>query len=312
MEFVIFDEVHYVNDMEVCMGKARLTQRGVVWEEVIILLPSHINIVLLSATVPNTKGAWQLDAADAEFADWVGRTKKKDVYVISTSKRPVPLEHFIYAGKELHRIVDAKSRFLASGVHAANDALKSKQEREGTAPVRGARGGARGAQRGGARGGGGRVAPRGGRGGGAMSGRRGDDRSLWVHLVGLLKKKSLLPVVVFVFSKRRCEEYANSLPNTDLCTAKEKSEVHISIERSLTRLKGAYVHAANHRRRSRPSADPPHARAAVSRHWRAPQRFASNHEGDGRDPLSARLGQGAVCHRDVCDGRQYAGAQRCL
>ena len=35
------------------MGKARLTQRGVVWEEVIILLPSHINIVLLSATVPN-------------------------------------------------------------------------------------------------------------------------------------------------------------------------------------------------------------------------------------------------------------------
>lgn len=38
---VIFDEVHYVNDAE----------RGVVWEEVIIMLPSHVNIVLLSATV---------------------------------------------------------------------------------------------------------------------------------------------------------------------------------------------------------------------------------------------------------------------
>ena len=48
MEFVIFDEVHYVNDQE----------RGVVWEEVIILLPAHINIVLLSATVPNTQGTW--------------------------------------------------------------------------------------------------------------------------------------------------------------------------------------------------------------------------------------------------------------
>lgn len=52
VEFVIFDEVHYVNDAE----------RGVVWEEVIIMLPEHVNIILLSATVPNTK----------EFADWVG------------------------------------------------------------------------------------------------------------------------------------------------------------------------------------------------------------------------------------------------
>lgn len=38
------------------------SQRGVVWEEVIIMLPEHVNIILLSATVPNTK----------EFADWVG------------------------------------------------------------------------------------------------------------------------------------------------------------------------------------------------------------------------------------------------
>ena len=71
VEYVIFDEVHYVNDQE----------RGVVWEEVIIMLPSHVNVVLLSATVPNAK----------EFADWVGRTKQRDIYVISTSKRPVPL-----------------------------------------------------------------------------------------------------------------------------------------------------------------------------------------------------------------------------
>ena len=76
VEYVIFDEVHYVNDQE----------RGVVWEEVIIMLPSHVNVVLLSATVPNAK----------EFADWVGRTKQRDVYVISTSKRPVPLLSLIH------------------------------------------------------------------------------------------------------------------------------------------------------------------------------------------------------------------------
>ena len=52
VEFVIFDEVHYVND----------TERGVVWEEVIIMLPAHVTLILLSATVPNTM----------EFAGWVG------------------------------------------------------------------------------------------------------------------------------------------------------------------------------------------------------------------------------------------------
>lgn len=69
------------------------------------MLPDHVNIILLSATVPNTR----------EFADWVGRTKKKDIYVISTPMRPVPLEHFLWAGKDLHKIVDSKSKFLGEG-----------------------------------------------------------------------------------------------------------------------------------------------------------------------------------------------------
>ncbi|WFC98211.1 Antiviral helicase ski2 [Malassezia yamatoensis] len=206
VEFVIFDEVHYVNDQE----------RGVVWEEVIILLPAHITIILLSATVPNTK----------EFAGWVGRTKKKDVYVISTLKRPVPLEHFVYSGKKLHKIVDANGRFLSAGAHDALEAAKPKQVREseeggqrGKAPIRG-RGGGRG-------------------GASAVPRRKGVDRSVFVHLVGLLKKQSLLPVVVFVFSKRKCEEYADSLASTSLSTALEKSEVHVVVERSLARLKDA-------------------------------------------------------------------------
>ena len=53
IEWVIFDEVHYINDAE----------RGVVWEEVIIMLPEHVNLVFLSATTPNT----------AEFSDWIGK-----------------------------------------------------------------------------------------------------------------------------------------------------------------------------------------------------------------------------------------------
>jgi antiviral helicase SKI2 len=224
VEFVIFDEVHYVNDQE----------RGVVWEEVIILCPQHINLILLSATVPNTK----------EFADWVGRTKKKNIYVISTPKRPVPLEHFLYAAKDLHKIVDAKGQMLTGGIRDAAEANRRKQDKEREAaglppPVRG---GARGARGGQGRDGaprGGAPAGRGGGGGGGAPAWRGPDKNLWIHLVGLLRKKDLLPVVVFVFSKKRCEENASSMPNTDLNTAREKSEVHIIVEKSLSRLKEA-------------------------------------------------------------------------
>ncbi len=43
--------MHYVNDAE----------RGVVWEEVIIMLPAHVNLVLLSATVSGCGGVTTLD-----------------------------------------------------------------------------------------------------------------------------------------------------------------------------------------------------------------------------------------------------------
>jgi len=37
IEWVIFDEVHYVNNAE----------RGVVWEETIIMLPQHIGKIII-------------------------------------------------------------------------------------------------------------------------------------------------------------------------------------------------------------------------------------------------------------------------
>ncbi|KAG9305006.1 hypothetical protein G9A89_007409 [Geosiphon pyriformis] len=214
VEFVVFDEVHYVNDSE----------RGVVWEEVIIMLPAHVNLILLSATVPNTQ----------EFADWVGRTKKKDIYVISTAKRPVPLEHYLYAEKEIYKIVDAKNQFLNTGWKQANDALTKKEKESKPANVRGGRGatGSRGASRGG------RGAPYRGGGNGSYRTMIHQDRNLWSHLIGFLNKKKLLPVVIFTFSKKKCDEYAHGLTNVDLNTATEKSQIHIFIEKSLTRLKG--------------------------------------------------------------------------
>lgn len=238
VEFVIFDEVHYVNDLE----------RGVVWEEVIIMLPEHVTLILLSATVPNTY----------EFASWVGRTKKKNIYVISTPKRPVPLEHYLWAGKEMHKIVDSEKRFLTKGWKAANDILsgldKVKEQKaiEAQTPARGG-GGQRGGrgqpqrgtqnQRGGAQQRGRGQASNRGQGNIARTGRGGgrttaaQDRNIWVHLVQHLRKENLLPACIFVFSKKRCEENADSLSNQDFCTATEKSAIHMTIERSIARLK---------------------------------------------------------------------------
>lgn len=241
VEFVIFDEVHYVNDLE----------RGVVWEEVIIMLPEQVTLILLSATVPNTY----------EFASWVGRTKKKDIYVISTPRRPVPLEHYLWADKAMHRIVDANKNFLDKGWKEANTAMSGRDksqpvfEVDATAHQRGAskaRGGHGQAERGmPARGGQQRggtqqritgQVPRGagniartGRGGGRTS--AAQDRNIWVHLVQHLKKHDLLPACIFVFSKKRCEQNADALSNLDFCTASEKSAMHMIIERSVARLK---------------------------------------------------------------------------
>lgn len=238
VEFVVFDEVHYVNDLE----------RGVVWEEVIIMLPEHVTLILLSATVPNTK----------EFASWVGRTKKKDIYVISTLKRPIPLEHYLWAGKDMYKIVNAEKEFIDRGWKDANDILSgqdkvkadTRDNNSGRGTGRGTRGNQRGgpprggAQRGGPQQGRGRGLPshtgrgnigRTGRGGGRTSAQQ--DRNIWVHLVQFLRKKELLPACVFVFSKKRCEENAEACSNLDFCTATEKSAIHMIVEKSIARLR---------------------------------------------------------------------------
>ena len=88
VECVIFDEAHYISD----------DKRGVVWEEIIIMLPATINMVFLSATTPNSK----------DICDWIGRTKKQRVYIIQTEQRPVPLEHHIWWNK--HDVVVCPAR----------------------------------------------------------------------------------------------------------------------------------------------------------------------------------------------------------
>ncbi|XP_032067231.1 helicase SKI2W [Thamnophis elegans] len=198
LEWVIFDEVHYINDSE----------RGVVWEEVLIMLPDHVNIILLSATVPNT----------LEFADWIGRIKRKKIYVISTLKRPVPLEHYLYTGNsqktqnELFLLVDARGTFLTKGYYDAVDAKKDRSSKHSQTF------GAKQPMHAGA-------GP-------------GQDKNIWLSLIDMLRKKDQLPVVAFTFSRNRCDENASMLTTIDLTTATEKSEIHVFFQKCISRLKG--------------------------------------------------------------------------
>ena len=73
---VVFDEVHYINDAD----------RGKVWEECIMKLPNHIPMVMLSATIDKPEN----------FAGWIENIKGKEVYLTGTDKRVVPLNHYMY------------------------------------------------------------------------------------------------------------------------------------------------------------------------------------------------------------------------
>src|SRR3989338_8538405 len=70
--WVIFDEVHYLDDVE----------RGTVWEEAILFTPPQIRILALSATVPNVH----------QLAEWIRSIHQRPINVVLETKRPVPLE----------------------------------------------------------------------------------------------------------------------------------------------------------------------------------------------------------------------------
>ena len=82
---VILDEVHYIRDPE----------RGHVWEEVIAMMPKHVILVLLSASIPGAEG----------FARWVQDIKGKKCHLISTAYRPVPLVHQAYWNGECKTVI---------------------------------------------------------------------------------------------------------------------------------------------------------------------------------------------------------------
>nr|XP_054764281.1 exosome RNA helicase MTR4-like [Lytechinus pictus] len=173
--WVIFDEIHYMRDKN----------RGVVWEETIILLPDNVHYVFLSATIPNAK----------QFAEWICHLHKQPCHVVYTEYRPVPLQHYIFpaGGDGLHLVVDEKGEFRQDNFNAAMQVLRDGGD-AAKGDQRGRRGGTKGP-------------------------------SNIFKIVKMVMERSFQPVIVFSFSKKECEAYGLQVSKLDFNTQEEKTLV---------------------------------------------------------------------------------------
>ncbi|KAJ2459291.1 ATP-dependent RNA helicase mtr4, partial [Coemansia sp. RSA 2424] len=184
--WVVFDEIHYMRDKE----------RGVVWEETIILLPHQVRFVFLSATIPNAM----------QFAEWITKTHEQPCHVVYTDFRPTPLQHYLFpqGGDGIHLVVDEKSQFREDNFQRAISALQDAQG-QAADDIKGSKGMQRT-----------NKGKQGGSGG----------KSDIYKIVKMVMARNYHPVIVFCFSKRECESMALQMSKLDFNTeAGEKDMV---------------------------------------------------------------------------------------
>ena len=161
---VVLDEVHFLQD----------AYRGPVWEEVIIHLPRHVQLVCLSATVSNAR----------ELAEWIGTVRGPTDAVIE-ERRPVRLDNFYFVGDR----TNDRLHLLPTFVDAPSEPrCRCDSTRRA---VRFGRG---------------RPNERGLRG----SGRRKLYTPGRVETVELLDSRGMLPAIYFIFSRNQCDEAARA------------------------------------------------------------------------------------------------------
>lgn len=198
--WVIYDEVHYMRDSE----------RGVVWEESIILLPHRVRFVFLSATIPNA----------SQFADWICEIHHQPCHVVYTNYRPVPLQHYIFpqGGDGLHLVVDERGKFREANFQKAMGTLQSGSVDAAAADALLSSGNSKKRKRGGAK------------------GKKGGQFADLSRIVKLIMERNLNPVIVFSFSKKDCEKFALALNKEDYTDEVEKdliSQVYTNAIESL-------------------------------------------------------------------------------
>ncbi|CUT99436.1 superkiller viralicidic activity 2 2 [Echinococcus multilocularis] len=175
--WVVFDEIHYMRDPE----------RGVVWEESLVLLPDCVRFVFLSATTPNAR----------QFAEWIAFLHAQPCHVVTTDTRPVPLRHYIYplGGDGLYLVLN-EGNYIEENFRKAMASFPKQKELGGPGASRAKTG--------------------------PVSKKTEDNVSKMVRLV---KKHNLEPVIVFCFSRKECEIYALKMSECDFITPADKNVV---------------------------------------------------------------------------------------
>ena len=100
---VVFDEIHFIND----------EKRGTNWEQTIMMLPSHIQIIGLSATLdrPEIFAQWLENTLNNNSVENSVENSFKEVYLCRKLIRSVPLIHysFIASNSSVNKIIKDKA-----------------------------------------------------------------------------------------------------------------------------------------------------------------------------------------------------------
>jgi len=191
IDAIVFDECHYINDKD----------RGKIWEETMILLPPHINMVMLSATLDHPE----------YLASWLGALKQKPIHLIETYHRIVPLTHnLVTSDYKLIQLMDAKDNYHEK---VYNDWLNGQQKEyyANLAHQQKVKDVKSNGQK------------------GTVEGKVHSSSFAYRinETVKMLEKEELLPAIFFILSRKQCESYAKKMENTLITSADTAAVKHI-------------------------------------------------------------------------------------
>lgn len=178
---IVYGEIHYMRNKE----------RGVMWEETIILVPPSVRFVFLSATIPDA----------SEFACWIAKLHHQPVNVVYTDYRPTPCQHYLFpaGGDGLYLVVHEEGSFREDNFQKALAVMK---EDEATAAV-------------------GLHDEKKGAGKKRKPQKNGEASDIY-KIVKMCLERDYQPVIIFSFSKRECERHAQAMAKIDFSDAEER------------------------------------------------------------------------------------------